>query len=132
MAPFASAPEVVFIGGPVSPEAVVTRLARARGPDGDDGWTPLAGGLGTIDVARDPLDLGVTLDDLRVFAGYAGWGPGQLEGELKRARSLISWNLRPGDTLRAGARRLVARGVAASARSAFAMLAHYPADTTVN
>src|SRR6185503_18458246 len=40
----ASAPEVVFVGGPVSPEAVIA-LARG-GNDGDDGWTPLVDGLG--------------------------------------------------------------------------------------
>jgi putative transcriptional regulator len=52
------------------------------GPDGSGGWMPLVGELGTLDLERDPDDLGVPVKAIRVFAGYAGWGPGQLEGEI--------------------------------------------------
>jgi len=47
------------------------------------GWTPLAGVVGAVDLENEPLDLLDALDGLRVFAGYAGWGPGQLEYELR-------------------------------------------------
>lgn len=69
LAPGAAAPAHVFHGGPVSPEVVVC-LSAARGA-GLCSWT-------VLDPA-DPPDLS---GPLRVFRGYAGWGPGQLEAEL--------------------------------------------------
>ena len=79
----AAAPAVVFVGGPVQPEAAIG-LARRRGDavDETDGFAPLFGDLGTVDLERGPEDVTPTVDRVRVFAGYAGWGPGQLDGEL--------------------------------------------------
>jgi len=79
--PLASDPNVVFVGGPVSPEAAIG-LARAGTSDDTDGWAPLFGPLGTIDLGRNPVDLPVEVQTLRVFAGYAGWSGGQLDSEL--------------------------------------------------
>jgi putative transcriptional regulator len=82
----AARPAVVFIGGPVQPEAVIA----IGGPVPEEaalaaeGLTPIADGLVAVDLGADPTLVragGVTR--LRVFAGYAGWGPGQLEGELE-------------------------------------------------
>lgn len=69
------APGTVFAGGPVQP-AVAIAVGRSAEPP--IGWVPLGGGLGLVDLdaAAGPLDR------LRVFAGYAGWSPGQLEGEI--------------------------------------------------
>jgi putative transcriptional regulator len=78
----ASDPGVVFVGGPVSPEAAIG-LARTGTPDHTDGWAPLFGHLGTIDLGRAPVDLPVDVQNLRVFAGYAGWSAGQLDGEVE-------------------------------------------------
>jgi putative transcriptional regulator len=78
---FASDPAVVFIGGPVSPGAVIA-LARG-GQDDGDGWVPLVDDLGTVDVGRDPTLVGSDVSALRVFIGYAGWGPRQLDDELE-------------------------------------------------
>ncbi len=50
--------------------------------DGSGGWMPLVGQLGTLDLERDPDDLAIDVEAIRVFAGYAGWGPGQLETEV--------------------------------------------------
>jgi putative transcriptional regulator len=76
-------PAVIFIGGPVSQESVI---ALAHGDTGDDqeGWIPIVGELGTIDLAREPGEIPARIDLVRVFVGYAGWAPGQLEGELER------------------------------------------------
>jgi putative transcriptional regulator len=77
----ASDPDVVFVGGPVGPDAAIG-LARARSSEHTDGWAPLFGPLGTIDLGRNPVDLLVDVQNLRVFAGYAGWSGGQFDGEL--------------------------------------------------
>ena len=78
--PLAASPSVVFVGGPVSPESAIC-LARPRS-EPFDGWTDLVGGLGALDLTRDPDEVGHDVDELRVFAGYAGWAPGQLEAEI--------------------------------------------------
>ncbi|MCB0907856.1 MAG: YqgE/AlgH family protein, partial [Nocardioidaceae bacterium] len=36
-----------------------------------------------------------SLEGLRIFAGYAGWGAGQLQGEIEEG----SWYVVPGDSL---------------------------------
>lgn len=77
----ASDPGVVFVGGPVSPDAAIG-LARSATTDGADGWAPLFGRLGTVDLGRAPFALPVAIQNLRVFAGYAGWSGGQLDGEV--------------------------------------------------
>jgi putative transcriptional regulator len=77
----ADAPAVVFIGGPVSPEAVI---ALARGTGDQAGWVPLFDDLGTVDLGGDPALVGADLRALRVFAGYSGWAAGQLDDELEQ------------------------------------------------
>jgi putative transcriptional regulator len=77
----ASDPDVVFVGGPVSPDAAIG-VARVGTDEQAEGWAPLFGRLGTVDLGRDPVELPVDVQNLRVFAGYAGWAEGQLDGEL--------------------------------------------------
>jgi putative transcriptional regulator len=78
----ASDPGMVFVGGPISPEAAIG-LARAGTAEHADGWAPLFGPLGTVDLGREPVALPVAVQNLRVFAGYAGWSGGQLDGEVE-------------------------------------------------
>ncbi len=77
----AAPPAVVFVGGPVSPDAVIA-LARSGEPEARDGWVPIVDGLGTVDLAREPSEVAGPIDSVRVFVGYAGWAPGQLEAEV--------------------------------------------------
>ena len=76
VATFVVDPPHVFVGGPVSTE---TALGLARGPV-DSFLRPAA--LGSIGLV-DPLDPPTGVTALRIFAGYAGWDPGQLEDELE-------------------------------------------------
>lgn len=90
-APLASEPAMVHVGGPVTPHVVVC-LGRVRGePNGavSPAWTPLTGTLGAVDLEREPAEVGSALDGLRFFAGYAGWGAGQLETELRLGGWLV-------------------------------------------
>jgi putative transcriptional regulator len=75
------APAVVFDGGPVQPTAVIA-LGRTREGVEPTVATPLSTGLVAVDLEADPAIATGELGVLRVFAGYAGWSPGQLEGEL--------------------------------------------------
>ncbi len=74
-ADLASRPGVVFAGGPVERNSLI---ALGATPDADG---ELILGLHTLDLDRQP-ELGPAVDRVRVFAGYAGWGAGQLEGEI--------------------------------------------------
>jgi putative transcriptional regulator len=74
-------PGVVFRGGPVSPDVVIG-LARAAGSTEDPGWRPVVGAVGIVDLAVPPPGQPVAPAGARLFSGYAGWAPDQLEGEL--------------------------------------------------
>jgi putative transcriptional regulator len=84
----ASEPAVVHVGGPVTPQVVVC-LGRLRVASAPAGWTPLAGTIGAVDLETEPEELAGALDGLRLFAGYAGWGAGQLEMELRLGGWLV-------------------------------------------
>ena len=72
--------EQVWVGGPVQPNAV---LVLGEFLDPDDAAVPLFGALGFPSL-DEPEDVVPMTTRRRVFAGYAGWGSGQLEDELGR------------------------------------------------
>jgi putative transcriptional regulator len=80
--------EPVYVGGPVQPEALVlvaefTDLEAAA-------WIVVADvGLASADV--DLADLSDAVRRGRVYAGYSGWGAGQLEAEMEAE----SWIVEP-------------------------------------
>jgi putative transcriptional regulator len=79
-------PSVLFRGGPVAPDSALA-LALPLGDEQPIGWRSLAGSklmsrLGLVDLGAPPELLADGIASLRVFAGYAGWGPGQLEAEI--------------------------------------------------
>src|SRR4051812_31576638 len=78
----------VFVGGPVQPSSVIV-LAEWDKPD--DAAVPIFDGIGFVGANADPEELARTVNRARVFAGFAGWGPGQLESELERD----DWILEP-------------------------------------
>jgi putative transcriptional regulator len=76
----------VFVGGPVQPSAVLV-LAEFEEPD--EASQLVVEDVGFLAVDDDePTD--ADLGRARVFAGYAGWGPGQLELELERDDWIIA------------------------------------------
>lgn len=96
VADIASAPAVVFSGGPVEPQVAIALGVTADGST-SDGWRPIVGPLVTVDLDYDPALLAASLRELRVFAGYAGWSGGQLEGEIAEGAWYVVERL-PGDT----------------------------------
>jgi len=75
-----SPPGVVFGGGPVELDALIA-LADADAVD-EDSWSALRDGVGTVDLSVDPAEVAGVVRRLRIFRGYAGWAPSQLESEL--------------------------------------------------
>jgi putative transcriptional regulator len=74
----------VYVGGPVQPSAVLV-LAEYRVPaEAPQLVTGDVGFLALEDEDEPHQANGDGLLRARVFAGYAGWGPGQLESELER------------------------------------------------
>ncbi len=77
----AAEPPVLYVGGPVEQNGVIA-LARRLGDGPPLGWSQVMDDLGTIDLHLEPGDVAPDLVGIRFFAGYSGWGPGQLESEL--------------------------------------------------
>lgn len=88
-------PPVLFGGGPVGVDGALC-LARLQGLEEPPGWQALGlPGLprvGLVDLDGEPAEVAERVERLRVFAGYAGWGAGQLEGEVKAG----GWFVVPG------------------------------------
>ncbi|GLY21894.1 YqgE/AlgH family protein [Micromonospora sp. NBRC 101691] len=89
-------PAVLFEGGPVQPDSAIC-LARMRHPVRRlKGFHQVLGAVGTIDLSVDPERMRENVSGIRVFAGYSGWGAGQLEQEIEEGSWLVLDAL-PGD-----------------------------------
>jgi putative transcriptional regulator len=73
---------LVYVGGPVQPEAVVVLLEHEEEPE-----RPIVGNVAFMPAEADVDELDAVR--ARVFAGYSGWGPGQLEGELEESSWIV-------------------------------------------
>ena len=76
--------DVVYVGGPVQPDAF---MVLAEFEDVADAAAPVVGDVGFMPADAEPDDLAVRR--MRVFAGYAGWGAGQLEAELEEPSWIV-------------------------------------------
>ncbi len=132
-------PALVFSGGPVAPNAMIGigRLAAgpargaARGGEGPaaGGWRA-ALGADTVDLSLPPGSQDVAIDGARLFAGYAGWGPGQLEGELEAGGWIVLGAI-PADIFCEDPGSLWS-DVLRRQGGELSMLANYPPDPTLN
>jgi putative transcriptional regulator len=79
-------PQVLFQGGPVGLDSALALATLAAVPvdagAAPVGWRGVVGDIGMIDLDVSAEDLRPALRELRVYAGYAGWGAGQLDAEL--------------------------------------------------
>ncbi|MFJ8859410.1 YqgE/AlgH family protein [Streptomyces sp. NPDC102451] len=136
-------PDVVFQGGPVSLDSALgvavipgdegaspgSRL-RPGGGGAPIGWRRVHGAICLVDLDAPPELLAAALGSLRIFAGYAGWGPGQLEAELSDGAWYVVES-EPGDVSSPRPENLW-RAVLRRQRSELAMIATYPDDPSVN
>lgn len=84
-------PEVLFQGGPVSTDGALAVAEAMGGGDGAAGFQPVWENLGLLDLDTPTELVEGTFHRLRIFAGYAGWGAGQLEAEIAEG----SWYVVP-------------------------------------
>ena len=130
----ATDPSVLFRGGPVAQNSALA-LAMVPGKDEPLGWRALDGApalarLGLLDLDAPPRLLAPAITSLRVYAGYAGWSPGQLEAEIDEG----AWFLlpaEPGDVFVAEPEHLW-RTVLRRQEGDLAFLATYPDDPGLN
>jgi putative transcriptional regulator len=127
--PFTTDPSVLFHGGPVAVDSALgLAVLPGQGQAEPLGWRRVVDGLGLIDLDAPPEMLAPDMADLRIFAGYAGWGTGQLEDELAEN----AWSSCPAGPRRVqpGPRVAVARRAAPPGWQL--MVSTYPDDPTLN
>jgi putative transcriptional regulator len=86
-------PEVLYQGGPVSTQAALAIALLRSEDDLPMGFRVVDGRLGLLDLDTPIELLEGSIDGLRIFAGYAGWGAEQLAGEIAEG----SWYVVPGE-----------------------------------
>ena len=85
-------PDVLFQGGPVGTDSALA-LADVLPGDEDEpiGFRRLFGTTGIVDLDTPTEIMAPALSALRIYAGYAGWGSGQLQAEIEEG----SWYVLP-------------------------------------
>jgi len=91
-------PEVFHIGGPVKPDTGIALAVLRTGVDGSrfSCLQRIDGRVHVVDLDGDPDLLRDSVEGMRVFVGYTGWAPGQLQAELDRGDWYVTPSL-PGD-----------------------------------
>ncbi|MDE0133418.1 MAG: YqgE/AlgH family protein [Acidimicrobiaceae bacterium] len=134
----------VGLGGPVEPQGLLALGATAEPPAGqppsspdssggsseaDGVWRTVNGTVGLVDLTADPSELDSEITAVRIYGGHAGWGPGQLRGELQAGCWWV-FDSATGD-LTADAATLWYDVLARQSSSA-RLLANYPEDPAHN
>jgi putative transcriptional regulator len=122
---------VFHVGGPCETDTALCLAASTAPLATDDGLRRVAGDVYLVDLDGDPTELADRLDGLRVFAGYAGWSPGQLAGEIAEG----AWACVPGradDVLSRAAGPDLWRSVMGRQTGRLAVLSTAPADPSAN
>ena len=118
---------VVYAGGPVQPEAVVV-LVETDDPSIVADY--VVGDVGFVRGDADLDELPSSAARARVFAGYAGWSPGQLEAELEGSDWIVEPAL-PDDVFAAPERDLWG-DVLRRKGGPFKLIATMPPDPSLN
>jgi putative transcriptional regulator len=111
---------ILHVGGPVQPNAVT---AVGDYPDPTDATKLIVGTVGMVDLDDPP-----ELSRVRVFAGYAGWAAGQLDGEMEQ-EAWINEDAHPDDLF---AEDDLWATVLRRKGGEYALLARIPPDPSVN
>lgn len=74
-------PDVIFQGGPVATDSALA-VGHVAGDSEPIGFRRVYDGTGIVDLDTPAELVTDIVTGVRIFAGYAGWGPGQLEAEI--------------------------------------------------
>ena len=128
--PYATAPGRLFRGGPVQLDSALGLVAVPGDGVEPPGVRRLIGALGLVDLDAEPEEVAGGVAGLRIFAGYAGWSGGQLEGEIDEG----SWYVvqaEARDPFSDNPETLWAQ-VLRRQRGDLALVSTYPEDPTMN
>ncbi|MDP9385897.1 MAG: YqgE/AlgH family protein [Actinomycetota bacterium] len=118
---------LIYVGGPVQVDALIV-LAEFR--DRAAAATIVVADVGLVSADVDTPELAAATRRARVFAGYSGWGPGQLEGELEEEAWIVEAPV-PGELFADDPDRLWS-AVLARKGGRYALLARMPSDPSQN
>lgn len=125
-----SEPSVVYNGGPVQRDGALGLGRLAGATDVGAGLRAVSGGLALVDLDAEPSEVALSADGLRVYAGHAGWGVGQLEAEIAEGSWFVVggglddvFSARPGSLWRSVLRRQPAP---------LSLLSTFPVDVGLN
>jgi putative transcriptional regulator len=119
--------EPIYVGGPVQPTSVIVLAAFTD---------PAAAGLmisddvGFLSAQLDLAESAAVTNRTRVFAGHAGWGPGQLDEEMEREDWIVE-TPRPDELFASDPDELWSR-VLTRKGGTFALVARMPLDPSLN
>jgi putative transcriptional regulator len=119
--------ERLFIGGPVQPSSVIV---LARFEDATDAALLAFDDIGVLGTGPSADELSAGVRAGRAFLGHAGWGAGQLDGELERG----DWILEPARREDAFAQdpQELWPDVLTRKGGSYALVARMPADPSMN
>lgn len=117
----------LFVGGPVQPNAVIV-LAAFTDP-GAAGLL-ITDDIGFLSAQLDLAESAAVTHRARVFAGHAGWGPGQLDDELAREDWIVE-TPRPDELFSSEPEGLWSQ-VLTRKGGPFALVARMPLDPRMN
>ena len=126
----ATAPQTLFRGGPVGTDSAIGIVSVPGEGEQTLGVQRLFGGIGVVDLDAPPLLVAPEVAGLRIFAGYAGWAGGQLEGEIRRGDWYVL-DAEPRDAFSDEPQELW-ESVLRRQRGNLAFVALYPDDPSMN
>jgi putative transcriptional regulator len=118
--------ERLWVGGPVQTTSVVVLADFTAAGDG----MPVAGQVGLVLPDTDLEDVATAVHRARAFLGYAGWGGGQLDGEVANEDWIVA-DFAPDDAFTDAPEQLWSRVLERKGGS-YALLATMPPDPSVN
>lgn len=123
-------PSRLFQGGPVALDSALGVVVVPGDDVEPTGVRRLVGSIGLVDLDAPPDSVRATVTGVRIFAGYSGWGPGQLEHEFDEgawyvveAESRDPFTPDPAELWRSVLRRQ---------RGQLALVSTYPGDLSLN
>ncbi|HET9656880.1 MAG TPA: YqgE/AlgH family protein [Kineosporiaceae bacterium] len=127
---YTTAPGRLFQGGPVALDSALGVVAVPGDDEEPMGVKRIIGSLGLVDLDIPPEIIVGGVAGLRIFAGYAGWSAGQLEGEITEGAWYVV-DAEPRDPF-TDAPELLWRQVLRRQRGELAFVSTFPEDPTMN